>query len=163
MSCCGKTAATHNLKWLQHLLSSRLIVFFHLVFLLRILPWHCIWDITGKTSVCPSRAPIIKAWRSTAGWWRRSGCPTCSLFIPKDLSSTTRQQRTWCYECIPTETCSTVWGERFHMNLTETVTDVNDLSQLSNSFSYHMWPWSTKPVIRVHFWKLRFMHHLEAE
>ncbi len=26
-----------------------------------------------------------------------------------------------------------------------------------------MWPWTTKPVLRVHFIKLRFMHHLKAE
>ncbi len=27
----------------------------------------------------------------------------------------------------------------------------------------NMCPWSTKPVIRVNFEKLRFMHHVEAE
>ncbi len=27
----------------------------------------------------------------------------------------------------------------------------------------HMWPWSTKPVIRVNFSKLRVIHHLKAE
>ncbi len=25
-----------------------------------------------------------------------------------------------------------------------------------------MWPWTTKPVIRVNFLKLRFMHHLKV-
>ncbi len=33
----------------------------------------------------------------------------------------------------------------------------------SASATVNMWPWSTKPVIRVHFSKLRFMHHLKAE
>ncbi len=31
------------------------------------------------------------------------------------------------------------------------------------SFKTYMWPWTTKPVIRVNFSKLRFMHHLKAE
>ncbi len=26
----------------------------------------------------------------------------------------------------------------------------------------HLWPWTTKPVIRVKFLKLRFIHHLES-
>ncbi len=30
-------------------------------------------------------------------------------------------------------------------------------------FVSEIWPWSTKAVTRVHFWKLRFMHHLKAE
>ncbi len=28
---------------------------------------------------------------------------------------------------------------------------------------FNMWPWTTKPVIRVHFSKLRFIHHVTAE
>ncbi len=31
------------------------------------------------------------------------------------------------------------------------------------SWTSNMWPWSTKPVIKVNFEKLRFMHHLKAE
>ncbi len=33
-----------------------------------------------------------------------------------------------------------------------------------HSYIYiYMWPWSTKPVLRVNFVQLRFMHHLKAE
>ncbi len=34
---------------------------------------------------------------------------------------------------------------------------------LNSIMATTMWPWSTKPVIRVNFLKLRFMHHLKAE
>ncbi len=27
----------------------------------------------------------------------------------------------------------------------------------------YLWPWTTKPVIRVNFWKLRFIHKMKAE
>ncbi len=30
-------------------------------------------------------------------------------------------------------------------------------------FRLHLWPWITKPVIRVKFSKLRFIHHLKAD
>ncbi len=33
----------------------------------------------------------------------------------------------------------------------------------SYAFTSQIWPWSTKPVIRVNFSKLRCMHHLKAE
>ncbi len=40
---------------------------------------------------------------------------------------------------------------------------LNTSSRLITAAFYKMWPWTTKPVIRVNFLKLRFMHHLKAE
>lgn len=77
-------------------------------------------------NACPSPAPTIRAWRLTAVWWRRSGCPTCSSFIPNAPSFTTPPQTTWCYESIQTETSCTVWG-----NITNTHTHTHTCVRLT--------------------------------
>ena len=74
-------------------------------------PWRCTCATTGRTSASPSPAPTIRAWPSTAGWPRRSGCQTCSLSTPRGPSFTTPPQKMSCWGSIPTETCCTVWGK----------------------------------------------------
>lgn len=59
-------------------------------------PWRSTWDTTGKTRGYPSPAPTTRAWRLTAGWWRRSGSLTCSLCTPSAPSSTTPPRTTSC-------------------------------------------------------------------
>lgn len=70
--------------------------FWHKPVRCRTSPWHFIWGTTGKMRGCPSPAPTTKAWPLTAGWWRRSGSPTCSSSTPSVPSSTTPPQTTSC-------------------------------------------------------------------
>lgn len=70
--------------------------FWHKPVCCRTSPWHFIWGTTGKMRGCPSPAPTTKAWPLMAGWWRRSGSPTCSSSTPSVPSSTTPPQTTSC-------------------------------------------------------------------
>lgn len=59
----------------------------------------------------PSRAAPTRAWPLTDAWWRRSGCPMCSLSTLRGLSSMTPPLTTSCCGSSLMVMSCIAWGE----------------------------------------------------
>ncbi len=121
------------------------------------------WRLMGYVCV----VVMEMSWRSLCLSWR---IRTITLTLRASVASAAAVTRSWTLLMTPTplstklaswpaKSTRTWTGRkvRFNLKLSCHTTPARFEDEM------YVWPWSTKPVIRVHFSKLRFMHHLRAE
>ncbi len=96
---------------------------------------------TGKPSEKNLYADIEAAWQVLRNKW---------VFLSR------------CF-CVWAPVPIVLWLCGVSMHVYSSTTDFLINAWLHASYLPHMWPWTTKPLIRVHYLKGRFIHDLKAE
>ncbi len=124
-------------------------------------------DLSPASMLMTENQLVLVSLESGRMWRRGSDQMPCFLFLsaPQCMCACVRSEevlpsihRDAGYPCELVGTWNTWYGEQDQAGRT---TSQNNSWNIKDVFN--MWPWSTKPVIRVNFVKLRCMHHLKAE